>query len=85
LAIVAELDTLSHTRYVPAIYGALVNIGMGDKTRIFTLLNKAFDERSEWMMELNIEPELDPLRDDARFDALLRRVSAAEKAPKWGR
>jgi serine/threonine protein kinase/tetratricopeptide (TPR) repeat protein len=85
LAIVAELDTLSHTRYVPAIYGALVNIGIGDKTRIFTLLNKAFHERSEWMMELDIEPEFDPLRDDARFDALLRRVSAAKKAPKWGR
>jgi tetratricopeptide (TPR) repeat protein len=81
LRIAADLDTLSRTRYVPPIYSALVHMGIGDKTRAFTLLDKAFAERSGWMMELNVEPEFDPLRADSRFQALLRRVAEAGRNP----
>ena len=83
LAMAAELDKLSRTRYVSPIYSALVYMGLGDKTRAFALLDKAFDERSEWMMELKAEPAFDPLRDDPRFQALIDRVAqAAGHAPK---
>jgi hypothetical protein len=83
LAMAAELDKRAGTRYVSPIYSALVYIGLGDKTRAFALLDKAFDERSEWMMELKAEPEFDPLRDDPRFQELIARVGqAAGHAPK---
>jgi len=83
LAMAAQLDNLAHTRYISPIYSALVYMGMGDKTRAFELLDKAFEERSEWMMELKVEPEFDPLRSDPRFQSLIERVSkAAGQAPK---
>ena len=62
--IAAELEQLSRTRYVPQIYSALVYIGIGDKDRAFQLLEKSYDERSEWMTQLNCEPEFAPLRSD---------------------
>ena len=37
-------------------------------------LEKAFQERSGWMLHLKVDPRLDPLRSDPRFQGLLRRV-----------
>jgi tetratricopeptide (TPR) repeat protein len=81
LEIAANLNSLSRTRYVPSIYSALVNIGLGDKTSAFNFLDKAFAERSGWMIDLKIEPEFDPLRGDPRFQSLLRRVAEAGPNP----
>lgn len=80
LKIAAELDTLSQTQYVLPIYSALIYIGIGDKTRAFAFLDKAYTDRSEWMMELEVEPEFDPLRSDPRFQALLRRVAESGRS-----
>jgi len=77
----AELHQLSRSRYVPAIYAGLVAIGLGDKEQAFKLLDQAFNERSEWMMDLKVEPELDPLRSDPRFQQLERRVDEAGNNP----
>jgi TolB-like protein len=56
-------------------YGiARIYIGLNEKDEAFTWLQKAFEERNEWMTALKINPELDSLRDDPRFDILLRRV-----------
>ena len=81
LQVVDDLDRLSHTRYVPPIYSALVYIGLGDKSRAFEFLDKAYAERSEWMVELSGEPEFDPIRRDPQFQALLRRVAEARSNP----
>ena len=78
LQIAGDLDSLSLSRYVPPVYSALVYMGMGDKARAFAFLDKAYADRSEWMMELEVEPEFDPLRADPRFRSLLQRV--AERA-----
>ena len=77
LKIAADLDALSQTRYVAPIYSALIYMGLGDKTRAFEFLDKSYDARSEWMIDLKVEPEFDPLRSDPRFQALLRRVAEA--------
>jgi serine/threonine protein kinase/tetratricopeptide (TPR) repeat protein len=81
LQVVDDLDRLSRTRYVPPIYSALVYIGLGDKSRAFEFLDKAYVERSEWMVELSGEPEFDPIRRDPQFQALLRRVAEARSNP----
>jgi hypothetical protein len=36
--------------------------------------DRAFDERSSWLVSLNVEPLVDSIRDDRRFADLVRRV-----------
>ena len=69
-----ELLKLNESRYVtPA---ALVNvyIGLGDKDKAFEWLEKAFQERSNFVAYLKVFPIADPLRSDPRYADLLRRV-----------
>lgn len=47
---------------------------LNEKQQAFEYLNKAFEERSTPMIMLKVEPAFDSLRDDPRFDELLKRV-----------
>jgi DNA-binding winged helix-turn-helix (wHTH) protein/TolB-like protein/Tfp pilus assembly protein PilF len=47
---------------------------VGDKDNAFIYLERAFQERSNMIAVLEVDPELDPLRDDPRYAALLRRI-----------
>ena len=40
----------------------------------FARFEEALEQRSVWLGYLRVEPQLDPLRNDARFHDLLRRV-----------
>ena len=61
-----------HT-FVASIYGAL-----GDKDKAFAELEKAFGQRDAWLKWIKSDPMMDPLRDDPRFIALLKRLNLAE-------
>jgi TolB-like protein/DNA-binding winged helix-turn-helix (wHTH) protein/Tfp pilus assembly protein PilF len=74
LAVLEGLQQLSSTRYVSPYSVALVHAGLGDRDRALAWLDKAYDERSDYMPYLKREPMLDSLRSDPRFDALVRRV-----------
>jgi hypothetical protein len=41
-------------------------------------LEKAYAQRSNFLTALKVEPVYDPLRDDPRFQELLRRVGLAQ-------
>ena len=56
---------------------ALVYAALGDKDRAFEWLEAAFEERDWWMPMLTVEPLFDPLRDDPRFEDLVKRVGIA--------
>lgn len=47
---------------------------LNEKEQAFEYLNKAFEEKSTSLIMLKVEPAFDSLRDDPRFDELLRRV-----------
>ena len=47
---------------------------LGDKDRAFKWLNKAYEDRSEALVWINLYPELSGLRSDPRFHDLLRRI-----------
>jgi DNA-binding winged helix-turn-helix (wHTH) protein/Flp pilus assembly protein TadD len=72
-----KLRRLSKLRYVPASSIAMIYTGLGDKDQAFKWLNKAYDDRSAWPTGLKLEPMLDSLRSDPRFEDLLLRVGLA--------
>jgi TolB-like protein/Flp pilus assembly protein TadD len=72
--ILARLTALSSKKYVPAVYFALVYIGLGRKDDAFRWLDKAYGERCEYLVYLSSEPLADPLRADPRFSGLLSRI-----------
>lgn len=70
----AKLHTLAQTRYVPAIYFAVMHVGLGENDAAFTWFDKALKERSDRLVYLGVDPLVDPVRSDERFRKLLSRI-----------
>jgi serine/threonine-protein kinase len=75
LKILSELKQMAGKRYVAPYDLAILYTGLGDKDQALEQLGKAIDERSGWVLYLNIEPLFDPLRSDPRYEALLQRIN----------
>jgi tetratricopeptide (TPR) repeat protein len=67
--LLAQLKTTSTTQYVSPYYFAIVSVGLGKNDEALDLLEKAFGDRSNGLVFLQVEPELDELRSNARFVA----------------
>jgi len=72
--ILAELREMSKHRYISPYLFAVVYLGLSDKDQTFAWLEKAFQDRSFFLIFLKVEPLFDSLRDDPRFQDLLRRM-----------
>ena len=72
-----ELNALSRSRYVPDFDRALVAAGLGDREGAFAWLERAFAERYSLLALLRVEPDLDAIRADPRFERLARRIDLA--------
>ncbi len=48
--------------------------GTGQKERLIELLQKAYSEHSNAVVQIKVDPMYDPIRSDPRFEDLLRRV-----------
>lgn len=69
-----EMEHLSARRFVTAYGVALVHAGLGDKEQAFAWLEKAFAERSHWLVWLRLDPRWKALRGDPRFAELVGRL-----------
>jgi TolB-like protein/DNA-binding winged helix-turn-helix (wHTH) protein/Flp pilus assembly protein TadD len=74
LQIVAQLQSLSSTRYVSPYGLAQIYAALRDQEQTFKWLQNAYDDRAVWMSYLAVDPVFDSLRSDQRFQDLLRRV-----------
>ena len=72
--LLAALEQLAARKFVTPYGVALVYAGLGQKDAAFTWLNKAFDERSHWLVWLRLDPRWDKLRSDPRFAVLIDRM-----------
>jgi len=84
LKLVSELKRLEERvgpedRNVPRFSFIWAYAGLGDKEQAFAWLEKAYRERRDLMVVLNIDPLVDPLRTDPRFQDLVRRVGLPSK------
>jgi serine/threonine-protein kinase len=74
-AIYASLkDTEDTGQYVCPYELASIPIGLGDHDTAFTEMDRACEARADCLAWLQVDPRVDPLRDDPRFDDLLLRV-----------
>jgi tetratricopeptide (TPR) repeat protein len=60
--------------YMPAYYIASIYGALDEKDLAFTWLQRAYAERDPQITYLLLDPFMDPLRSDPRFDALARQV-----------
>jgi TolB-like protein/Tfp pilus assembly protein PilF len=51
---------------------------LGEKDEAFTVLNDAFERRSFVLVNIKVNPLLDPLRDDPRYDELVKKIGFPE-------
>lgn len=54
---------------------AIIETGLGEKDQAIAWLESAYQDRTFFMDNLKVEPELDTLRSDPRFKDLLRRMN----------
>ena len=72
-----DLRALAHRQYVAPFHLAMIYAALGQVDEAFSCLENAYEERSVWLAWLKVEPALEALRADSRFDDLLRRVRLA--------
>jgi DNA-binding winged helix-turn-helix (wHTH) protein/TolB-like protein len=71
--VLADLHDLETRRYVSPYTIAAVHTGLGDKDQAFKWLERAYEERDVWLMNLKVDPVFARLRSDKRFQDLLTR------------
>jgi len=74
LEVLAQLRTLSKTRYVSPYAFALVYIGLAETEKAFEWLQRALSERSPTLTTLKVDPVFDELRADPRLVSLVRQI-----------
>jgi TolB-like protein/Tfp pilus assembly protein PilF len=75
-AVLAAVGGREAAGYVPAYPRALVLIALRDFDAAFALLDRALADRAHSIAFLRVDPGLDPIRADARFEELVTRASS---------
>lgn len=76
--ILGELRPNRLMTYVSPFQIALIHIGLGNRDQAFAALEDAYREHSDMLVYLRVEPRLDPIRSDARYARLARRIGIPE-------
>jgi len=74
LEILDDLANLAKQKYVAPYFFAGIHVGLGENDRAIECLEKSYEEHSHWLIYLHMDPGLDVLRSNPRFQHLLRRV-----------
>ena len=61
--------------YVPPVVPAFIYVGLGDKEKALDFLEQAYQRRDILLIWLKVRKHLDPLRDEPRFQDLMRRMN----------
>ena len=78
--VLSELHDLSESQgaetrsYVSPYTVAAIYTGLGEKDQAFKWLERAYEERDVWLMNLKVDPVFAKLRSDKRFQDLLTRA-----------
>jgi len=73
--VLEELEKWSKRYYVSPFHRGRIYAALGRKDQAFEWFETAYAERSFYLSWFKVEPELDPLRPDPRFQSLLQRLA----------
>lgn len=73
------LESAAQKRYTHPYFFAFAYAGMEEIEKSFEWLQKSFDERSNWLIHLELEPAFDALHGDPRFTALVKKVDPCRR------
>jgi hypothetical protein len=70
--IIQEMESLSKRSYVSPIYIGIVYGALGERNQEFDLYAKAYEDCSEYLLWLTLDPLFDQVRSDSRFAELAK-------------
>lgn len=70
----ARLEKVDADAYVTPMAFALIEVGMGDLDRAFYFLERAYALRALRLLLIEVDPRFDVVRDDPRYEVLMRRL-----------
>jgi serine/threonine-protein kinase len=76
-----EIEAESTKQYVAPYHFALIASGLRETAEVMRWLERAYEDRSGWLVFLGVEPEFDWMRTTPEFQKLLARVRPAPAAP----
>jgi len=77
-AVLDRLRALSSQQYIAPTCFAWIHLGLGNIDEAFVCLERAVDAPDRMIEPIKTYPFLDPLRNDPRFHALLRKMNLAD-------
>jgi TolB-like protein/DNA-binding winged helix-turn-helix (wHTH) protein len=78
-----EWEKRSRRVYVPSFLPAFLYAGLGDREDAFRWMEKAYQEHSWCMLDLNIDPIWDPIRSDPQFAEYVRKAGLPEDSGQF--
>jgi len=76
--VIKNMDEWSFHDYNYPFYRSMAYARIDNKDKAFEELEKAYEARSPYLISIGVEPALDTLRSDPRFDELLKKVGLKE-------
>ena len=73
--VLRELENSAKQEYIPAMYIAAIYAALNDRDRSIQWIQKAYAERSDYLIYLKTEPSIDGLRSHPKFQGLLKLIT----------
>jgi tetratricopeptide (TPR) repeat protein len=71
---IRQIEALPEGRYISRFSIAIIHVALGDHEGAFRYLNQSMENHEDPLVSLKVNPRLDPLRTDPRFEDLVRRA-----------
>jgi TolB-like protein/Tfp pilus assembly protein PilF len=83
LEILRELNETAQHHFVRAYLFALISIGLGEKSTAIQYLEQSYQHHENLDLSwVKVDPLLDPLRGDPRFEALVAKIFPSKESPR---
>jgi len=77
-SVLGQMSKLARNRLISSYLFAFVHAGLGDNNTALACLERACEERCDWLLYAGLDPRWDMLHKEPRFRQLLKRVGVLQ-------